>query len=54
MNYSFKNLRSEFSKTPSEKIRSEMNGAAKRVKTLEEQLFNLTGITHEHVVSFFM
>ncbi|KFM79191.1 Rho guanine nucleotide exchange factor 11, partial [Stegodyphus mimosarum] len=45
------NLRAEFSKTPSEEIRSKVNGAMKRVKTLEEQLFNLTGIPHEHIVT---
>ncbi|KAF8764682.1 Rho guanine nucleotide exchange factor 12 like protein [Argiope bruennichi] len=43
------NLRAEFSKTPSEKMRAEVNGAVKRVKTLEEQLVNLTGIPYEHI-----
>ncbi|GFQ95590.1 rho guanine nucleotide exchange factor 12 [Trichonephila clavata] len=45
------NLRAEFSKTPSEKMRSEVNGAVKRVKTLEEQLVNLTGVPHEHIIT---
>ncbi|XP_055942857.1 uncharacterized protein LOC129972634 isoform X1 [Argiope bruennichi] len=45
------NLRAEFSKTPSEKMRAEVNGAVKRVKTLEEQLVNLTGIPYEHIIT---
>ncbi|XP_054710191.1 rho guanine nucleotide exchange factor 11-like [Uloborus diversus] len=45
------NLRTEYSKTPSEKMRSEVNGAVKRVKTLEEQLLSLTGIPHEHIIT---
>ncbi|GFU54515.1 rho guanine nucleotide exchange factor 12 [Nephila pilipes] len=45
------NLRAEFSKTPSEKMRAEVNGAVKRVKTLEEQLVNLTGVPHEHIIT---
>ncbi|XP_023234115.1 rho guanine nucleotide exchange factor 11-like [Centruroides sculpturatus] len=38
------NLKSELAKTPSDKLQAEMNGAAKRVKTLEDQLFNLTRV----------
>ncbi|KAG8192162.1 hypothetical protein JTE90_027804 [Oedothorax gibbosus] len=45
------NLKSEFLKTPSEKMRAEVNGAMKRVKTLEDQLVSLTGIPHEHIIS---
>lgn len=42
------NLKSELIKTPSDKLQAEMNGAAKRVKTLEEQLFNLTRV-HQNI-----
>ncbi|XP_042905451.1 rho guanine nucleotide exchange factor 11 isoform X2 [Parasteatoda tepidariorum] len=45
------NLRQEFSKTPSEKMRAEVNGTVKRVKTLEEQLCNLTGLQHEQIIT---
>uniref|UniRef100_T1J9G7 Rho guanine nucleotide exchange factor 12 n=1 Tax=Strigamia maritima TaxID=126957 RepID=T1J9G7_STRMM len=40
-------LRSEFVKNPIEKIRFELSGAQKRCRTLEEQLFNLTGVRHD-------
>lgn len=40
-------LRSDFAKSPSEKIRTELGGTQKRCKILEEQLFSLTGIHHD-------